>query len=429
MKFRLFVFSLLAVVFAAPCAWGKAAVQEPLIKVGLLTGQSSVTIAADASFFMSGAVKRGRDQSCPAGENLIVAVQRGRLTINGTAASAPVLRLGFSARDLDGRLEQAVKESGNRNRQGQFFRVNGKRYRGIIEIRLQGQGLTVVNILPLEAYLYGVVPKEIPPSWPLETIRAQAVAARSYALASGSKHEAQGFDVCPTVDCQVYGGRDDESERSNQAVDETRGMTVTYQGNVITAFFHASSGGHTENSENVWGTQLPYLRGVPDFDQQSPRFRWERRITITKLAELLRPTGVGEITAIELSPLGRQPVNAIDRGVSGRVKSILIVGKSGSVRLSGTKVSSLLGLPSTLFDVAIVRGNSVAAGKANGRWLVRDAACDTLLVNGRGAGHGIGLSQWGAKAMAEKAPPGSKHYFKKILTYYYPGAIVEKWYQ
>jgi stage II sporulation protein D len=208
---------------------------------------------------------------------------------------------------------------------------------------------------------------------------------------------------------------------------------ATYQGTVITAFFHASSGGYTENSENVWGTQLPYLRGVRDFDQESPRFVWERRISIAKLTEMLRINGsaVGEVTRIELSPLTQQPVKSVDRGISGRVKTIKIMGTAGQVQLSGPQFCSLLGLPSSLFDVSVVRGEAVPAfaGKSVGRRFVQDSSRDILLLSGRGSGHGIGLSQWGAKAMAEKAPAGSNQYYKEILAYYYPGATIQRWYK
>jgi stage II sporulation protein D len=231
----------------------------------------------------------------------------------------------------------------------------------------------------------------------------------------------------------MYGGLDSEATRSNQAVDETRGMMVTYKGNVITAFFHASSGGHTESSENVWGSQVPYLRGVPDFDQASPRFSWERRVGAAKLAELLRVNGygIGSVKTIELSPLTRQPVVATDRGLSGRVKRIIIKGSVGSVQLSGGQMSSLLGLPSTLIDMELIRDgdHSFVANTQSSRLSFQDPAQDILLIRGKGSGHGIGLSQWGAKAMADKDKTGNNLFYKEILMHYYSGATVLQWYQ
>jgi stage II sporulation protein D len=393
-------------------------------------------VSADTVFFLLADGANDFKKSYQAKENVSIAAQGGRLTVNGVSTAASVIRLGFSASPNRGhgdKLEQAVSEADSLNQQGMFSQLNGKRYRGVLEIRRHAGGntLTVINSLPMEAYLYGVIPKEISPAWPMEAVRAQAVAARSYAFASGSKHQDQGFDVCPTVHCQVYGGRDSEAARSNQAVDETRGMMATYQGSVITAFFHASSGGHTENSENVWGTPVPYLRGVRDFDQESPRFSWDRRISIAKLTELLQTTGlaVGQVTSIELSPLTTQPIKAADRGVSGRVKTIKITGTAGTVQLSGAKISSLLNLPSTLFAISIARGETAPTGKSAGRWLVQDPSRDILFLSGRGSGHGIGLSQWGAKAMAEKAPPDSNQFYKEILAHYYSGTTIQRWYK
>ncbi|MDF2500204.1 MAG: SpoIID/LytB domain protein [Anaerosporomusa subterranea] len=439
MKFRIVLITLALLVLTSFSVWAKSTeLQEPLIKVGLALQQTRVTVSADTAFFLLTDDANEFKKVYKAKENLSITIQGGRLAVNGIPTATSVIRLSFSDspnRGHGGKLEQAVNEADSLNQQGQFIQLNGKRYRGVIEVRQQAgdNTLTAINILPMEAYLYGVIPKEISPSWPMEAIRAQAVAARSYAFAGVGKHQGQGFDVCPTVHCQVYGGRDSEAARSNQAVDETRGMMATYQGSVITAFFHSSSGGHTENSENVWGTPFPYLRGVRDFDQDSPRFVWDRRISIAQLTELLRTAGllVGEVTGIELSPLTHQPVIAADRGVSGRVKTIKITGTAGRVQLSGAKFSSLLSLPSTLFDVSIARGEALPAltGKSARRGLVQDSSRDILLLSGKGSGHGIGLSQWGAKAMAEKAPLGSNQFYKEILAYYYPGATIQRWYK
>lgn len=410
---------------------------EPLIRVGLSTQQRQVNLSADCAFYLFFGESSNLTKPFSANQIISLANQEGRLTVNGVRVEASTVRVGLSSGGSRGhgdRLEHLVEQASNVNQQGGHVKIEGKRYRGVFEIKAHGKaGLTVVNILPLENYLYGVIPKEISPAWPLEAIKAQAVAARSYAFASAGKHQDQGFDVCSTVHCQVYGGRDSEAERSNQAIDATRGMMVTYKDVVITAFFHSSSGGHTENSENIWGTQFPYLRGVTDFDQQSPRFSWERRISAAKLSGLLKASGknIGSLTVIELSPLSPQPIFANDRGVSGRVKSISLTGPDGKVQLSGAKFSSLLGLPSSLFDITVVSSSqpAYASGKPAFRRFVQDSSQDVLLISGWGAGHGIGMSQWGAKVLAERANAGNNQYFKEILTHYYSGTKVEKWYK
>lgn len=431
---RSIVIILMVLLQASAVVWAKPDnLQEPLIKVGLAVQQSQVTVSADTAFSLAAAAGKWRN-NYQAKEKVIITVKDGRLLVNGTPA-APIVRIGFTMPKRGAAdQEQLIQEAGKRNQQDQFLQVNGKRYRGVLEIRQTGKAaMTVINILPLEAYLYGVVPEEVSPSWPLEAVKAQAVAARSYAYTSINKHQSQDFDVCPTVHCQVYGGRDSEAARSNQAVDETRGMMATYRGNVITTFFHASSGGHTENSEHVWGTPLPYLKGVRDFDQTSPRYTWERRVPIAELSEKMQKNGfsVGVVTRVELSPLTKQPVTAADRGVSGRVKTIKITGTAGTVQISGAKFGSLLGLPSLLFELSLSQEGSVPAmaKKSAGRRPAKHAAPDTLLVSGRGAGHGIGLSQWGAKAMAEKAPSGNKQYYQEILTHYYQGVKIQRCYK
>ena len=151
-----------------------------------------------------------------------------------------------------------------------FINVDGKRFRGNIEFKRHGGGgITVVNSLALQHYLYGVVPKEVNPDWHMEVLKAQAVAARNFAVVNLNKHGAYGFDVCSGTDCQVYGGLDSEKPSTNAAVDETTGQMIYYQGRPITAFFHASSGGHTKLRKRL-SISLSYIKAVDDsFDAGS----------------------------------------------------------------------------------------------------------------------------------------------------------------
>lgn len=424
---------LLLLITSGALAADRVEKEEPLITVGIAVNQSMVTVSANTDFYISEEDAKN-NLHFPAKSKVQISVKNGVLLVNGKSVSASRLRLDFSAesRRAQADLSAQVLAAAGSNKQQGFLSVNGKRYRGLLEIRHQPgkPGFNVINTLPLEEYLYGVVPREISPSWPMEAIKAQAVAARSYAFANTGKHQEQGFEVCATSHCQVYGGRDSESEQTTQAVNATRGMMVTYAETVISAFFHASSGGHTEDSENIWGEPYPYLRGVPDFDQRSPHSRWERRVNSGKLNELLRAAGykVGTVTAIELSPLQKQPVSIADRGISGRVKKLKLVGTEGSVSLSGTKLSSLLGLPSSLFAVTPPETAPSAPAKNAGDKSAT-AVRDVWVIAGAGWGHGIGLSQWGAKAMAEKAAPGDTDYYKRILTHYYVNTKIQKWYK
>ena len=269
--------------------------------------------------------------------------------------------------------------------------------------------LLVVNKVDLEEYLFGVVPNEMSPSWPSEALKAQAVAARTYALHDLRKHASDGYNVCATTHCQVYRGQKSERVTTNKAVSETAGEYLVYDGKIISSMFHASGGGYTENSENVWGGNVPYLRGVPDYDQKSTVYQWEVKLTTDKLASILEGRGdsIGGICAIKLSELEEPPIKAEDRGVSGRVRTMIIEGENGSVRLSGLEARSLFGLKSTLFDF-------------DKRTFTSDKN-ETITIRGYGYGHGLGMSQWGAKGMAEEGK-NKDGLYRDILEHYYQGA-------
>lgn len=406
---------------------------EPTLRVGILTNQQMAQVSADANFDIVSTETKKVLGSFLAYDNVTITAQKGGYAVNGVPVMANGITVVQKKDDVMIFIEQ-------------FVQVNKRRYRGEISIHHTAgkTGLTVVNTLPLESYLYGIIKNEISPEWPMEAVKAQAVAARTYALASSNKHKADGFDVCATTDCQVYGGRESEAPRALEAVDATKGLVATYGGKLITAYFHSSSGGHTENSENVWSSPQPYLRGVDDFDQNCPYFKWEKKLTIAELNQIISKAGynIGTLQAIELSPLGTPVAASDDRGISGRVKSAYLMGDKGSVQISGTKLRSMLDLKSTLFDIAVLvkeqrqlalpvladnDKTALQPPKSNTR-PVNGEPTDYIVITGFGWGHGLGLSQWGAKAMAEKAPPGNTEYFKDILKHYYQGIEIKKAY-
>ena len=147
-----------------------------------------------------------------------------------------------------------------------FVSVKGKWYRGTLVVNASKGKLTVINDVDLENYLKGVVPSEMPSRWNIEAHKAQAIAARSYAVANLGKRASLGYDLKDTPEDQAYGGASAESSRTTKAVKETNGIVITYNKKIIPAYYHASSGGHTVNSGQVWNTDLPYLRSVPSFD-------------------------------------------------------------------------------------------------------------------------------------------------------------------
>jgi stage II sporulation protein D len=229
-------------------------------------------------------------------------------------------------------------------------KVSG-RYRGRLELRpSSGGGLTVVNALRLDSYIQGVVPKESPSSWPAEALKAQAVAARSYALTTDAGGAV--FDQFPDVRSQVYRGMDEEAASTNAAVQATAGEILRYGGEVATTFFFSTSGGHTENIENVWyGSEpKPYLRGVEDpYDDASPYHRWRIEYSQSELEGKLGSWVKGELRRVDV----------VSRGVSPRIVSADIVGTGGDTRVTGTSLRARLGLRDTWATFTRIDANAV----------------------------------------------------------------------
>lgn len=413
-----------------------------VIRVGLVSNQQTVSFSSDSNFKIVNGDTGNVLAQFNAGEKVNVSIKGKTLLINGVPSKEE--------------NSSAFKMANDRKSD---MKVNGKKYRGDISLhKTYGKtGLTVVNTLPIEQYLYGVIAKEMSPIWPLEAVKAQTVAARTYALYSLNKHRDDGYDVCPTTDCQVYGGRESEAPQIIKAVDDTAGQVMTYQGKLIPANFHSSSGGHTENSENVWGDYRPYLRGVVDYDQNSPQYKWEKTITVPQLKAALEDAGykIGTMKSIELAPLDHSFTDTPWRGVSGRVKAIEFTGSAGSVKLTGEQLRKILNLKSTLFDISVVVPIAPVAefeitkniGETNHKTLelnlpaakeqnflnkkkelhfISGRSGESVLISGFGWGHGLGLSQWGAKAMAEQGPRGNATYYKEILKHYYQGIVIKK---
>ncbi len=282
-------------------------------------------------------------------------------------------------------------------KQGQYAKYNGRRYRGILELFYSNEKFVMVNTLPFEDYLRGVVPAEMPALWHIEAVKSQAVAARTYAIRYIDRPTNYAYDICADTGCQVYGGLDREQPQSNRAIDETKGMVAIYQGKPIDAVFFANSGGYTENSEYVFSSPTPYLKGVPSpGEEESPRHTWFKTVPMEEFQELFKPlvkTDIGEIIDWKPTKLG----------VSGRTYAGSAIGTKGEAKVSGGTVRSAFSLNSTWFDVVFASGFVVFCG--------------------RGWGHGVGLSQYGAKAMAQSGKT-----YSQIISHYYQGALLTKWY-
>jgi len=206
---------------------------------------------------------------------------------------------------------------------GEMININGYDYKGYLVAHRSGDHVTPVNLVHIEDYLFSVVPSEMPASWPLHALKAQAVAARSYAHTTVGVHSERGYDLCATVCCQVYLGIRQESERSTEAVRATRGIVALHNGAIINAVYSSSSGGITDNSENVWTESVPYLRSVTDPHDTTGR-EWSRTFTRTELTQIAAANnvGIGTVQSVRIEP-----------SQTGRVQRLILVGDSGQVAL------------------------------------------------------------------------------------------------
>lgn len=280
--------------------------------------------------------------------------------------------------------------------------IGDRWYRGRVKLTRTPQGMTAVNYVDLEDYLASVVGKEMYPTWPLEALKAQAVTARTYALYKRQKPASSLFDMGDTVTWQVYDGMNSETQSTRAAVQATTGEILTYQGRPIEAVFHASSGGHTENSEDVWSSAVPYLRGVQDFDQTAPVYQWTTRFSADQLRSKI--SGIGNIRA--LKPLKTTP--------RGRISSIQIVGDAGNRIMSGNEFRRALNLKSSLLTITPQFEPVASTAKTPAKTAVFE-------IKGRGYGHGLGMSQWGAYALAQQGQT-----YQQILQHYYQGTALSK---
>jgi stage II sporulation protein D len=276
---------------------------------------------------------------------------------------------------------------------GRPIRLAGRDYGGAIELISTGGGMAVVNDLPLEDYVVGVVKSEADERWPMEMLRAQAIVARTYAAYHRLLNANKPYHIVASVAHQQFAGRVPPTSPAVAAVQETAGQILRWEGELFPAFYHTESGGYTEDPRLVFAAgNLPALKPVVcPFSSGSPHFHWTRDLDLSELSELLRRQGVdvGQLTGLEVT----------ERTPSLRAVAVTLRGTRGLARLRGTEFRRMVGydvIKSTLFSVAVDDQKAHFAG--------------------RGYGHGVGLCQWGAKGMAEQG-----YTARQILAFYYPG--------
>ena len=274
--------------------------------------------------------------------------------------------------------------------------IQNRRFRGTINIirTADPEKFMVVNVIGLEEYIKGVLFHEVSHRWPIEALKAQAVAARTYALYRLQTTGDKDFDVTNDIYSQVYGGRNSERYRTNLAVDRTRDEILLYNGKILPAYFHATCAGRTEDAGELWKENLPPLKGVAcAFCRNSPHYSWKRNFRSKDVQDKLNANGFH----LELI----KDIRVLERNPSGRIRTLQITARDEQKTVvSGKDFRNIVG-PN------VIRSNDYDI-------VMKGYYFDML---GKGWGHGVGLCQWGAFGMARE-----RHDYREILEYYYPGA-------
>jgi len=356
--------------------------------------------------------------------------------------------------------------SAAQSEQDRMISIENGLYRDGVCFRLDASGgLTVINYIQLEHYLYGVLSKEMAPNYPLEALKAQAVSARSFTYGALEKHVKQGFDLCNKTCCQVYSGIAAEFESTTQACSETEGQVISYEGKIATGYYHASSGGYTQNSEDVWVTTVPYLRAVAD--EFAPLAPWHTNISFQELQRRLKASSYdpGVIRSVKVEQrydngsvgllriegskdsvvLSKENIRTVIGGdvirsvrfSMGAFPSPKIITESGKISLvlqsSNQQIQSseaiyiigsdLKSYKTTIGGISIWDGTSsrVIEETTGRRILFTDEAVpgDVVHFQGLGHGHGVGMPQTSAREMAYKG-----YDYVEILSYFYTGIEV-----
>ncbi len=332
-----------------------------------------------------------------------------------------------------------------------------KYYGGFEYFRAGGNNINVINVVGITDYVKGVIPYEMSPSWPLEALKAQALCAKSYSLNNLNKHRAKGFDLCNTTDCQVYYGTNKSTDYSDSAVEDTEGLFVMYDGQVCQTYYHASSGGYTEDVENIWGKDIPYLKAVEDTYLTSFR-PFSHTLDLDDISWILQTKGlvtqdVTDLYVSKYSAVGnvigltveladgtsktftgdrsRTALNSQTLGITiGSHRYTINGGTSEStININGAKITldDLYAQGDGKRPKKVDADDGLIAMTASGLKEVtvtepekNESKDGVYVITGTGSGHNIGLSQEGARAMAEQG-----FTCDEIIEFYFTGATVD----
>ena len=364
-----------AVSFCLIVICGAGAQAEDTVRVLVAEGRPTLTLASAGPLTVTDGTGRRTLGQRATGREFRLAFQRNAILVREVGRAVPSL----------------VAWPGS----GGILALNGHPYRGRLEVQPLDGGLVAVNVVDLEEYLQGVLKDEIPPGWPAEAAKAMAVAARTYAVYQRLQNPGGLFHLRNTTASQVYGGARGEDLRTTWAVQATRGQILTFGGRPISAFYHSCSGGATEDATDVFGLDFDTIPGVmDDFSRGCPNSLWIERLTAQQIEGALTRAGysVGRVLGIQ----------DLIRSRTGRILRIEVRHTRGALVLEGRRFREAIGnevIRSTDFEVQA------------------DGAAFTFV--GRGSGHGVGMSQWGAKEMADLA-----YQYQSILKFYYPLAQI-----
>ena len=408
MKVKYILFSL---VFAL-CSYMGASADEQPIRIGLSyasTAKTSVEIYSEAGFETV--------DTLDLGNHIIATILEGNIILSDSTGSA-VLYQGINGEE--------VKVVARDNR----LSIDNKLYRGNVIFKPYEDKITVINEVMADDYLRGVVSSEMPSSWPIEALKAQAVAARCFAFNNLGKHSAYGFDLCSTTNCQVYGGIEAEKESTNRAIEETAGIIAVADGKIIDALYSSSNGGYVEASENVWGGKISYFKTFKDEYEETEEISgavWNVELSPEEIKAELLENGVdiGDILSMEI----------VKKSESGRVLEVKITGTTGTKSYTKSYARTFLGLRSQLYTITSPDNTVINCITASGKETISGdyhvltatgvekrstgSGNGNYIINGRGFGHGVGMSQWGARYMSEQGLN-----YVDIITYYYKGVQI-----
>ena len=358
---------------------------EHAIRVGLTDSARVLSIRSSSPFFL----KLPSGKRFKISDGVTVKRQGEALLLNNRTIPASVVFVDGGDGIYHVQVVASAVNSGAQNVKKEWS------VRGLLEIQSLPSGLAVINQIDLETYVAGVVSGEVSPKWPLEALKAQAVAARTYVLYKQVENQQEPFDVFASVLDQVYHGHAARSESVLRAVAETKGHVVTYDRRPIYAAYSSTAAGPTEDALYVWALNLPYLKGVDcPFDEQAPRYDWRTSFTFEFLEQQLRKEGFAVGTVATLTPYTFTP--------SGRVDRVRLLHSQGEIILRGQDLRRIVGY-SKIFST---------------NFSIESMGAEVVVV-GHGAGHAVGMCQWGMREMAELG-----YDYQSILRHYYPGTTL-----